>query len=304
MTCSPRSRLGQLPQVAGVDDAGDRVAAGRAVVGEQHDGSAVGRDLDRAQHRALAGQLALGPRQGGPGQSQPDPVGGRAHRPRGRRQPGEDVRVEPAGMGSGQDAYGIGGRRAGRVQRRGYAERAADRQPVTGHDRGGPHPGQGVGGARAQHRRDVDAAGDGEVGAHPGRGRAEGERLPRSQPDRLTVGHPSSRASVTVESGLRHGAGHRDPAVEPNPDRQPAQQHLQHGRVGGVADQPVGERGGRAVQSARPRDTEMGVAVPAAVLDQHLRAGRDDGQHGDAPPPRQVAPRDAGTGAALTGRPA
>lgn len=81
-----RDRLGGGRKVGGSDHRDHRVAPGGGMVGQEHHRSAVGRDLDRAQHHALTGEFTVpGPLQGGALRAQPDPV-------RRRRTPGRRVR--------------------------------------------------------------------------------------------------------------------------------------------------------------------------------------------------------------------
>ena len=144
---------------------------------------------------------------------------------------------------------------------------------VPSSTRGGTDPGQGVGRPRAEHGRDVDTAGDRDVGPHA-RGR-------RPEPEPATGGQPLgpvATAPGAVHLDRRRRPGHRHPDSGVGGQLEPAPGHLEQRRVGSVADQPVGERRGRPVQRTGPGDAEVRQAGAATVLDGGERTGALDGQ--------------------------
>jgi hypothetical protein len=149
--------------------------------------------------------------------------------------------------------------------------RRADGQHVAGAHRGRPDPGQRVRRARAEHRRDVDAATHGEVGAqargrHPqGEHRAVGEVDEAGVPDR-----------AIVDAGWSRGAGQRDGEAAAGPHAQAAEQHLEGREVFVVPDEAGAQSVCRAVGGAGVADSDAGVAGSALVLDEHERAGFQD----------------------------
>ena len=243
-TVLPRPQLRALPQVVGVDDADDRVAAGRRVVGQQHHGLPVRRHLDRAEHHPLARQLG-GPRAprrrhrraaGRPGST---PAARRTSR---RRAPPSASAAKQSGVRPGEHAAAA--RRRAVAGCRAAAARPPAARPGSAdavHDPGRTDPGQGVGGPRAEDRA-----------------RRRCRRRPRRRTARPSAGGPTaSRPPAGTHSARAcapSGAGDRHPQAHGSArDLEAAEGHLEQRRVGPVADQPVGQVGGRPVQRPGPR---------------------------------------------------
>ena len=139
---------------------------------------------------------------------------------------------------------------------------------------GGPDPGEGVGGARAEDRGRRRSRRPRRGSCGPPAGRAQGHR--RSRPASVT-GSPNglARPSVLTVHGApvtAHGQGGA------GADDQSGEGHLEHRRAGAgrlepVADHPVGEVGRRSVEGAGPGDAQVRVADPPPVLDRHEAVG-------------------------------
>ena len=112
-----------------------------------------------------------------------------------------------------------------------------------------PHPGQGVGRARPEHRIHVDAAGDRDVGAHPDRRSRQSQRGAGRQPLRAPV---AARSPVDQTRHRRAGHGHPVPLAGAVSDSPPSVTSST-ARADVVADQPVREGSRRGVQGTGPR---------------------------------------------------
>ena len=179
------TQLRALPQVVGVHHPEDRVAAGGRVVGEEHHRPPVRGHLHRAEHHPLARQLLVPhPRQRRAVETQSHPVGRRQHDVRRRGEALQRLGGEPVVAGPGTQPQRSRPRRPRGVVGSGRPRRYAERQPRPVADLRRADPGQDVGGARAEHRRRSQPAGDREVGAHPGGRRLQAQPRPRRQPGR------------------------------------------------------------------------------------------------------------------------
>ena len=180
LTASPGRSCAQRSRSAASHHRDDRVAAGRRVVAQEHQRAGRRRAPGprrargpRSAARSVRARSSRGPSSRTPTRSasaatvydEPrqraralvdEPVG-----PRARDDPQRHGPPGTAAVGTA----GAPGRRPARADRR---ERP-DRQHVARGQRRRAEPRQGVGGARAQHRRDPDAAGHGHV--EPGRRR-------------------------------------------------------------------------------------------------------------------------------------
>ena len=142
----------------------------------------------------------------------------------------------------------------------GRSLRLAHRRLIdTGHRRGaGAHghhvagaqcrradTGEHVGGPGTEDGRHHDAAPHGHVRAQPGAWRAQAEHAAAGHVHRRGHGHavPVDRGRAR-RAGQRHQRGHVDAQV------QPAERHLEHGGVGVVAHEPVGQRRAGSVGDA------------------------------------------------------
>ena len=249
-----------------VDDGQHRVAAGRRVVGEHHDRAAVGGHLDGADQQALARAARRRPRRASGGPSRRTPT---------RLTSADTVHVVAASWssasgtnqstrGPGQTPTTVGRRRRRRLvdDERG-AGVGADRQPVAGDRHGGPEPGAGVLAARAEHRRDGDAAAHGEVAPQRRRPPARRRRPRRRRPPA-----PPARRSSPRPPGRRH-ATRSPPSVSST------------AASGGVADEPVEQAAQRRRRRAPLGGTPMS-AEPGRPRVLHARRppGRDDDELG------------------------
>ena len=152
----------------------------------------------------------------------------------------------------------------------------ADRQPVAGNERASFVPAERphrVRRARAEHRRHVDPAGDGDIEPEPW---ASGG--PDSQLAALVwLSHIATSRPSTRDRRLR--AGDRDRPVEAH--REVSERDLEPGRLGRVADDQVRRAEGEMVH--RPRREEPlreQAAPPRVVLDGRLDPGLEDLDHG------------------------
>ena len=115
---------------------------------------------------------------------------------------------------------------------------------LFGHERGAftgaqcrrADTGEHVGGPGTEDGRHHDAAPHGHVRAQPGAWRAQAEHAAAGHVHRRGHGHavPVDRGRAR-RAGQRHQRGHVDAQV------QPAERHLEHGGVGVVAHEPVGQ---------------------------------------------------------------
>ena len=144
-------------------------------------------------------------------------------------------------------------------------------------------PGLVKGRARAQHRRRVDTARDGEIGT--GAQAREAERQHLAGTDGKTF--PERRRRV-VQCGLHVGAGDGDDGVPAETQRRAGELAFEPGRALGVADQQVGEAEGPVVHRARERKPLLPVAdTPRIVLHRGLKTGLDHLKHGRCPDRRE-----------------
>ena len=181
-----RAHLGEPVEVGGAHHGDDRVAAGGGVVGEEHHRQAGGRHLHGARDGALAGQLLGagarerprrpgGGRRGWTGRSPPSPAR--------RARPGRRARTSPAaGPGTtatvtGPSGHSGAGSGAGRRRRPARGGRTGSTAPASSGS--GPSPDIVSRRPAAEHRRDVEPAAHGDVGAQPRPRRAEREDLAR-----------------------------------------------------------------------------------------------------------------------------
>ena len=144
----------------------------------------------------------------------------------------------------------------------------ADGQQVSPGDRRRPEAGAGVAGATAQHGRHGEAAAHGEVRPHSVCGPPQGELVPRAQAqgDARPLGAPRRRQ--------RHGGtGHGDHDVPGRDEPQAAEQDLEAGGAGLVADEPLRERVRSPVERARRSHPPLLAPRPAEVLHQRERPG-------------------------------
>ncbi len=159
----------------------------------------------------------------------------------------------------------------------GTRARLRHREPVAG-PQGPPveaaEAGAGMGRGRAEGGREVEAAGHRQVGPGAGPARPDGEAAPR--PQRQRAGRRQRRA---VEADPERPAGERDPersALRRHLDA--AERDLERRGAEGVAERPVGGGVGQRVHRPGGGDAVAQVAVPAAVLERHAGAGREDAE--------------------------
>ena len=278
-TASPGRSCAARSQADAVSTADHGVAAGHGVVGEEDHGLAARRAPGprRAPSPRWAARRRARRRPGAPGApvsrspTRSLSAGDDAVRPEQAAEPGRPA-ADPGGPGAGQhlehgrpvvrgDAAGRRGRPWGSV---GPAPRpAAGRRPRTG---GGPRPGQRVGRPRPQHRRHVDAAAHGEVGAQARGRHPEGEDGAVGHLDEGGVGDRPA-----VDGRRRRGAGEATVTRPRARTTEAAEQHLERRAVLGVPDQPGPEPVGRAVGGAGAAHPDGGQARAAGVLDEHER---------------------------------
>ena len=204
-TCSPGPQLGALPQVGRVHDRDHRVAAGRRVVGEEHQRLARRRHLHRAEHQPLAGQLAL-----------PDPAS--AARPRAAGRPGSTPPTRRTARRSAcarpSRVEPVVARAVGQPQQRG--PRAGRARPDVGAaGRGGrrrrPAARRRRAAAAARRRRGCRSTGTRAPAAPRCRRRPRRRSGPRARPARRASVWPSrtttGSAKATARATDRHRAG-------------------------------------------------------------------------------------------------
>jgi hypothetical protein len=125
-----------------------------------------------------------------------------------------------------------------------------------------------MGGARAEHRGDGDAAGERDIAPDRAADDADGKRLARPQPVAFAGRHrPAVDADVAQASG--HGEAQRPRRLETAAQAG----ELQRRRVGFVAAQRVGERHRGHVDRPGGRYPEMTKAEAAGVLHAQHRPG-------------------------------
>ena len=179
----PMRQLGGHGQGPSVDDGGDhRIAAGHRVVGEEEDGKARRRDLDRAGHGPFAGELAAaaalqrtspvaGAGRCGWIRCDQPVLAGEPGRPPRRTSPraGRDMSSTVTPVAAGNRGCELGGlpRLPGRP--------APPAGALPGGQGGRADAGHRVGGPAAEHRGGASAAPDGHVAAQARSGHAEGE---------------------------------------------------------------------------------------------------------------------------------
>ena len=135
------------------------------------------------------------------------------------------------------------------------------------------------GGARAQHGRRLDAAGDGEVGAGAHACEAGLQHRAGGDGDAFPLRH--GRA---VEFWGHGGAGEHDHRRALEAERGPEELDFQRCRLCRIADQQVGEPEGPHVEGPRRRKALLPEAVAAGkVLHAGLQAGLEHLDHGDRP---------------------
>ena len=150
-----------------------------------------------------------------------------------------------------------------------------------------------IGGAAAQHGRNVDAPGNRQVAARPGLGHAEVKLLPGLDTDR-----PETRHVQTVEFAAHVGAAQRDEGPGPELELHALHQHFQPGRSRRkpgqrrrrrlIADQEIGERQAVEILGAGRRDAARQEAGAAAILNGRLHSAVENLDH---VLPSNLAPR-------------
>ncbi|MNP01692.1 hypothetical protein D3C76_935160 [compost metagenome] len=127
---------------------------------------------------------------------------------------------------------------------------------------------QPVGGATAQHLRDIDATGHRQIGARAGAGEVKAQHLPGADLERRVriLLHP-----VQAHRHLR--AAHRHQGIGLELQLRPHQGAFQPGCADRVADQLVSRAQRILVERTRWRDTQVVVAFTAQVLHRGGQAG-------------------------------
>ncbi len=282
-----------------------RVAADGLAVVEQDDGLAVGRHLDGAQRDAFGNHVAAPALQARAEQAHAHAVGAVVHRPvavEGVEQalPGEiaDLRTEHYGQ---RRAAGQVGNPCGRQLARGRRATAPVQAFAVGQrlavavqaaEALAQH-----GGAAAQHLRGAEAAGRGQIGAHPKACLVETQALALADDEAAP-----RRQRHVVEASVQVGAAQRQADVLLGEQAEAAEGDLDHRGVRCIAEQPVGPAQGDPVGAAALADAEVAHAETAGILQGGQQAvAFDHKAHGctskgvSSPPRRRNSLRSTGS---------